>query len=51
MATEWSTIPTSAKTGRRYPGRCRGIKVTIRVYEPSSKQVRQMTVVQDFLPE
>ena len=29
----------------------RGIKVTIRVYEPSSKQVRQAVIVQDFLPD
>ncbi len=29
----------------------RGIRVIIRVYEPSSQQVREVTVVQDFLPE
>jgi hypothetical protein len=34
-----------------YSAPLRAIRVTIRVYEPSSKQVRQVTVVQDFLPE
>mgnify|MGYP001461361184 CR=1 FL=1 len=29
----------------------RGVRITIRVYEPSSLQVRQVTIVQDFLPE
>jgi hypothetical protein len=29
----------------------RGIRVTIRVYEPASQQVREVVVVQDFLPE
>ncbi len=43
--------PSERETNPPYPAPLRGIKVTIRVYEPSSKQVRQMTVVQDFLPE
>jgi hypothetical protein len=34
-----------------YPSPLRGIRVTIRVYEPSSQQVRQVTVVQDYLPD
>ena len=34
-----------------YPSPLRGLRITIRVYEPSSQQVRQMTVVQDFLPD
>ena len=43
--------PNERESRPPYPTPLRGIKVTIRVYEPSSKQVRQMTVVQDFLPE
>lgn len=34
-----------------YSAQLRGIRITIRVYEPSSQQVRQVTIVQDFLPE
>lgn len=29
----------------------RGIKVTIRLYEPDSQRVRQMSAIQDFVPE
>lgn len=31
-----------------YPAPLRGMRVTIRVYEPSSKQVRESVIVQDF---
>jgi hypothetical protein len=34
-----------------FAAQLRGIRITIRVYEPSSQQVRQMTVVGDFLPD
>ena len=34
-----------------YPVPLRGIQVKIRVFEPDSKQVREVTVVQDFLPQ
>jgi prepilin-type N-terminal cleavage/methylation domain-containing protein len=34
-----------------YPVKLRGVRVTVRIYEPSSQQVRQVTVVQDFLPD
>ena len=34
-----------------YPYPLRGIQIKIRVYEPDSKQVREVTVVQDFLPQ
>ena len=33
-----------------YPVPLRGIQVKIRVFEPDSKQIREVTVVQDFLP-
>ncbi len=34
-----------------YPTPLRGIQVKIRTYEPDSKQVREVTVTQDFLPQ
>ncbi len=34
-----------------YPIPLRGIQVKIRTFEPDSKQVREVTVVQDFLPQ
>ncbi len=33
-----------------YPLPLRGIRVTLRVYEPSSRQVREVTVVESFVP-
>ncbi len=40
-----------AETAPPFPAPLRGIRIRVRVYEPDSKQVRQVTVVQDFLPE
>jgi len=40
-----------AETAPPFPAPLRGIRVRIRVYEPDSRQVRQVTVVQDFLPD
>ncbi|HEX4142105.1 MAG TPA: prepilin-type N-terminal cleavage/methylation domain-containing protein [Pirellulales bacterium] len=34
-----------------YPFPLRGVQITLRVYEADTQQVRQMTVVQDFLPD
>ena len=34
-----------------YPYPLRGIQVKIRAFEPDSKQIREVTVVQDFLPQ
>jgi hypothetical protein len=34
-----------------YPSPLRGIQVKIRTYEPDSRQVREVTIVQDFLPQ
>jgi hypothetical protein len=42
--TERDTMPP-------YPYPLRGIQVKIRVFEPDSQQVREMTVVQEFLPK
>ncbi len=39
------------ETQAPFAAQMRGIRVIIRVYEPSSQQVREVTVVQDFLPE
>jgi hypothetical protein len=41
---EYDTLPP-------YPAPLRGIRVTIRDYEPSSQQVCEVTVVQDFLAD
>ncbi|MBN2476922.1 MAG: hypothetical protein JXB62_20105 [Pirellulales bacterium] len=34
-----------------YAAPLRGIQVKIRVFEPSSRQIREVTIVQDFLPK
>jgi prepilin-type N-terminal cleavage/methylation domain-containing protein len=41
---EYDTLPP-------YSAPLRGIRVTIRVYEPDSQQVREAVVIQDFLPD
>ena len=42
--------PGEQETSPPYPYPLRGIEVRIRVYEPSSRQVRQVTVRQTFVP-
>jgi type II secretory pathway component PulJ len=39
------------ETAPPYPVTLRGIQVKIRIFEPDSRQVREVTVVQDFLPQ
>ncbi len=39
------------ETSPPYPVPLRGVQVRIRVLEPETRQVRQATVVQDFIPE
>lgn len=39
------------ETSPPYPYPLRGLRVKIRVYEPSSKQVRETTIVESFVPE
>jgi hypothetical protein len=39
------------ETSPPYPYPLRGLRVKIRVYEPSSKQIRETTVVESFVPE
>jgi hypothetical protein len=34
-----------------YAAQLRGIRITLRVYEPDSQQVRESVIVQDFLPD
>ena len=41
--------PNEAETSPPYAVPLRGLQVTIRVYEPSTRQVRQRTIQQDFL--
>jgi hypothetical protein len=43
-ATERLTCPP-------YPVPLRGVQITIRVYEPSTRQVRQITVTESFTPD
>jgi hypothetical protein len=41
---EYDTLPP-------YSAPLRGIRITLRVYEPDSQQVREAVVIQDFLPD
>ena len=43
--------PGELETRPPYDHPLRGIRVTIRIYEPASQQVRQISVVQHFMPE
>jgi hypothetical protein len=38
-------------TSPPYPVPLRGVQITIRVYEPSTRQVRQITVTESFMPD
>ena len=38
-------------TAPPYPIPLRGIQVKIRTFEPDSRQVHEVTVIQDFLPQ
>jgi type II secretory pathway pseudopilin PulG len=38
-------------TSPPYPYPLRGIQVKIRVFEPDSRQIRELTIIQDFLPK
>ena len=42
---------TETLTSPPYPYPLRGIQVKIRIFEPDSRQIREVTVVQDFLPQ
>ena len=44
----WSTSYGSDEPP--YPSALRGIQIKIRVFEPDSRQIREVTVIQDFLP-
>ena len=49
------TDPTTGKgdneTAPPYPAPLRGIQVKIRVFEPDSRSIREVTIIQDFLPK
>ncbi len=50
-STALSTTSDEFETRPPFAAQLRGIRVTIRIYEPSSQQIRQVTVVGDFLPD
>ena len=43
--------PGEMETSPPYPVPLRGIQIKIRVFEPDSNEIREVTVVQDFLPK
>lgn len=43
--------PLEMETSPPYPAPLRGIQVKIRVFDPGSRQIREVTVEQDFLPK
>ena len=43
--------PSERETSPPYPAALRGIQVKIRAFEPDSRQIREVTVVQEFLAE
>jgi hypothetical protein len=43
--------PGEYETESPYPAKLRGVQVKVRVYEPDTRQVREVTVVQDYLPQ
>lgn len=43
--------PLEALTSPPYPAPLRGIQVKIRTFEPDSRQIREVTIIQDFLPK
>jgi hypothetical protein len=43
--------PGETDTSPPYPVPLRGIQIRIRVFEPDSRQIREVTITQDFLPE
>jgi hypothetical protein len=38
-------------TSPPYPAPLRGVQIKIRVYEPSTRQVREITVTESFTPD
>ncbi len=49
--TQSSVTAGERETLPPYPFPLRGVQVILRVYEPDTRQVRQVTIVQDFLPD
>jgi hypothetical protein len=43
--------PTERLSSPPYPVPLRGVQIKIRVYEPSSRQVREITIAETFLPD
>lgn len=49
--TEDATVDSDERLVPPYANRIRGLKFTIRLYEPNSGQVRQMTIKQSMMPK
>ena len=45
------TVSSNTETSPPYPVPLRGIKITIRCYEPDSRQMHETSVVESFVPE
>ena len=43
--------PAERETSPPYPSPLRAVQITLRVYEPDSGQIREVTVRQHFVPE
>ncbi len=43
--------PGERETAPPYPAALRGIQIKIRVFEPDTRNIREVTVIQDFLPK
>ena len=43
--------PGESATTAPYPAPLRGIQIKIRVFEPDSRTIREVTVIQNFLPK
>jgi hypothetical protein len=44
-------IDTEKPSSPPYPAPLRGIQIKIRIFEPDSRQIREVTIEQDFLPK
>ena len=46
-----SIIDAEKPSSPPYPAPLRGIQIKIRIFEPDSRQIREVTIEQDFLPK
>ncbi len=50
-STGFEDTANNTETSPPYPVPLRGIKITLRCYEPDSRQVHEVSVVESFVPE